>query len=258
MELKFAVLVLTLLYCGLVNAQIYDVLKFGAKGDGTTDDSKAFVEAWKSMCSSGGENKTLLIPSENTFLLQPLVFQGPCKSSSVQVQFDGKIVAPINKAAWTDSETQIWVGFNGIIGLTVTGSGMIDGRGSSFWEPGLSASKRPTQLRFQGCSNLQIIGITSVNSPRNHISISNCKDVDITKIELVAPDLSPNTDGVNIADSSNVNIFDTKIGTVWEVLEKMEKNLKLRMFSWLIAFLIRLIMELELRHGRMEKDMQEI
>ena len=47
---------------------------------------KAFVEAWKAMCSSGGSNKTLLIPSDNTFLLQPLVFQGPCNSPSVQVK----------------------------------------------------------------------------------------------------------------------------------------------------------------------------
>jgi len=38
------------------------------------------------MCGSGGNSKTFLIPSNQTFLLQPLTFQGPCKSPSVQVK----------------------------------------------------------------------------------------------------------------------------------------------------------------------------
>lgn len=58
-----------------------------------------------------------------------------------------------------------------------------------------------------------ITGITSFNSPKNHISISECKRVKITKIKLVAPGDSPNTDGINISGSSDVNIYDTVIGT---------------------------------------------
>ncbi|WZZ73230.1 hypothetical protein YC2023_084600 [Brassica napus] len=197
------VFVLTLVNFGFVNGQIYDVLKFGAEGDGTTDDSKAFVEAWKAMCSSGGSNKTLLIPSDNTFLLQPLVFQGPCNSPSVQVQLDGKIVAPLNKAAWSDLKSYEWVSFHKIIGLTVLGSGTINGRGSSFWE----------QLHFKGCNNLEINGITSFDSPRNHISIRDCRQVKITQIKIIAPGDSPNTDGIDISTSTDVEIYDTIVGT---------------------------------------------
>ncbi|RID60560.1 hypothetical protein BRARA_F03708 [Brassica rapa] len=197
------VFVLTLVNFEFVNSQIYDVLKFGAEGDGTTDDSKAFVEAWKAMCSSGGSNKTLLIPSDNTFLLQPLVFQGPCNSPSVQVQLDGKIVAPLNKAAWSGLKSYEWVSFHKIIGLTVLGSGTINGRGSSFWE----------QLHFKGCNNLEINGITSFDSPRNHISIRDCRQVKITQIKLIAPGDSPNTDGIDISTSTNVEIYDTIVGT---------------------------------------------
>jgi len=50
------------------------------------------------------------------------------------MQFDGKIVAPINKAAWSESKLFRWVSFKEIIGLTVNGSGTIHGRGSSFWK----------------------------------------------------------------------------------------------------------------------------
>ncbi|XP_013603899.1 PREDICTED: probable polygalacturonase At3g15720 [Brassica oleracea var. oleracea] len=207
------VFVLTLVNFGILNGQVYDVLKFGAKGDGTTDDSEAFVEAWKAMCSSGGSNKTLLVPSDNTFLLQPLVFQGPCNSLSVQVQLEGKIVAPLNKAAWSDFKSYEWVCFNKIIGLTVRGSGTITGHGSSFWEANLPASKRPTQLHFEGCNNLEINGITSFDSPRNHISIHDCRQVKITQIKLIAPGDSPNTDGIDISASTDVEIYDTIVGT---------------------------------------------
>ncbi|KAF8080146.1 hypothetical protein N665_0972s0007 [Sinapis alba] len=198
-----AVFLFTLLNFCFVNGKVYDVLQFGAKGDGTTDDSKAFVEAWKAMCGSGGSNKTLLIPSNNTFLLQPLVFQGPCNSASVRVEFKGNVVAPINKAAWSDYKSYQWVSFKQIIGLTVIGSGTINGRGSSFWK----------QLHFQGCNNLTIMGITSFDSPKNHISICDCIHVKITQIKLFAPDDSPNTDGIDISTSRDVEIYDTVVGT---------------------------------------------
>lgn len=38
-----AVFLLTLLHFGLVNGQTYDVLQFGAKGDGFTDDSQVLL-----------------------------------------------------------------------------------------------------------------------------------------------------------------------------------------------------------------------
>ncbi|XP_019097740.1 PREDICTED: probable polygalacturonase At3g15720 [Camelina sativa] len=155
------------------------------------------------MCGSGGNPKTLLIPSNKTFLLQPLLFQGPCKSPSVQVKFDGMIVAPRDKTAWSDYKSSQWISFKKIFGLTVNGSGSIDGRGSSFWK----------QLYFKKCNDLNIIGITSFNSPRNHIAIIKCKRVKITKIKLVAPKDSPNTDGIDISQSSDVDIYDTVIGT---------------------------------------------
>lgn len=50
-------------------------------------------------------------------------------------QFNGNIVAPHNKEAWSSEYKLLrWISFNGIIGLTVNGSGTIDGRGSSFWQ----------------------------------------------------------------------------------------------------------------------------
>ncbi|KAK8544738.1 hypothetical protein V6N13_045817 [Hibiscus sabdariffa] len=69
------------------NAQHYfDVGKFGAVGDGKTDDSPAFLKAWEAVCGARGETATLKIPADKIFLLYPLEFAGPCKSSSIHIQ----------------------------------------------------------------------------------------------------------------------------------------------------------------------------
>ncbi|CAA7061551.1 unnamed protein product [Microthlaspi erraticum] len=126
---KFCISILISFLCfALVNGQNYNVLNFGAKGDGQTDDSKAFVKTWSAACGGGEDIKTLLIPAGKTFLLQPIVFQGPCRSKSIKVQLDGIIVAPSNKEAWSNLKSQRWIGFSTVSGLTIVGSGTINGR----------------------------------------------------------------------------------------------------------------------------------
>lgn len=68
-------------------------------------------------------------------------------------------------------------------------------------------------LHINQCDNLRISGITSIDSPKNHISIHECKNVAISNINLIAPEESPNTDGIDISDSASVNIFDSTIQT---------------------------------------------
>ncbi|CAN8229263.1 unnamed protein product [Cochlearia groenlandica] len=202
MEVIIRISFLISIFCfGLVNGQNYNVLDFGAEGNGQTDDSQAFVKAWEATCGGEGSIQTLIIPSNKTYLLQPIVFQGPCKSSSIQVQLDGVIVAPSNIESWQKSE--IWISFSNVFGLMLVGSGSINGHGSSFWEA----------LHMDKCDNLKIDGITSIDSPKNHISIKACKIVAISNINLIAPEDSPNTDGIDISDSTNINVFDSTIQT---------------------------------------------
>ncbi|RZC12806.1 hypothetical protein D0Y65_012523, partial [Glycine soja] len=47
----------------------FNVVSYGAKGDGKTDDSQ--------------ETATLDIPGGKTFMLQPVSFQGPCKPETM-------------------------------------------------------------------------------------------------------------------------------------------------------------------------------
>lgn len=48
---------------------------------------KAFVKAWQNVCSGATQGTpTLLIPIGKTFMLQPVVFQGPCISTNVNIK----------------------------------------------------------------------------------------------------------------------------------------------------------------------------
>ncbi|KAI4376168.1 hypothetical protein MLD38_013959 [Melastoma candidum] len=203
------------------SADIYDVLDFGAKGDGS-DDSQAFVKAWEAACQDDG-SPTFLVPGRNTFKLTPTVFPGPCRFKSVKVQIDGTLVAPTSITEWKDCPLDSWLLFADLSNLDVYGKGMINGHGSNWWDKSpaqlpmgyrfTSCSGRPTALRFHHCQNLTLSGLRSINSPRNHISINMCTHVTISYIQLIAPDESPNTDGINLSSSSDINIHHSSITT---------------------------------------------
>lgn len=48
------------------------------------------------------------------------------------VQLDGKIIAPTGSSAWGSGLLQ-WLEFKSLKGITIKGKGIIDGRGSVWW-----------------------------------------------------------------------------------------------------------------------------
>ncbi|KAI3716275.1 hypothetical protein L6452_23501 [Arctium lappa] len=206
----------------LVSTSIFDVTKYGAKGNGKTDDSPAFMKAWKAACEapSNVRRSILLIPARRTFLLRPISFNGPCKPSSIYVQVSGNIIGPTKKTDWIGSHIDTWLEFTRVNGLTVSGNGRIDGQGPIWWEnacigtptPGTTCHA-PAALMFKRCNGLRLNGLTHINSPRVHVTITACNGVIISNLRIIAPETSPNTDGINIASSTNVKIRDSIIGT---------------------------------------------
>jgi len=68
-------------------------------------------------------------------------------------------------------------------------------------------------LHFSECNNLLVSGLTHINSPKNHISLNRCNGSLISKLHFIAPDESPNTDGIDISYSSNILIKNSKMET---------------------------------------------
>ncbi|PIA42471.1 hypothetical protein AQUCO_02000130v1 [Aquilegia coerulea] len=183
------------------------VLDYGAVGDGETDDSQAFLKAWDSICESEEVSPRLIIPAGKTFLLNPVHFQGPCKAPNVRVSVEGNIIAP-EMSKWNNGDESRWLGFFNVNGLIVTGSGQVDGNGQSWWG---CAGK--STIVFHNCHNLQLRGLTFIDSPKNHISINDVHGATISNLHITAPEDSENTDGIDISESTNIEIRDLIIGT---------------------------------------------
>ncbi|KAI4332012.1 hypothetical protein L6164_016955 [Bauhinia variegata] len=191
------------------DAYAFNVTDYGAAGDGLTDDSQAFLKAWTDVCSANASAATLEVPPGKTFLLKPVRFNGPCSFSSVHFQLKGNIIAP--NSTWEDGGEENWISFSDVEGLVIDGGGQINGQGSVWWNA--CDKKSDNALFIHNCNNLQLTGIHHLNSARNHISISHCDNTNIYNLTITAPQDSPNTDGIDIASSSHINIKHTTIST---------------------------------------------
>ncbi|CAI9092940.1 OLC1v1028314C2 [Oldenlandia corymbosa var. corymbosa] len=221
----------------------FNVLDFGAKGDGITDDTKAFEAAWASACKV--EASTIIVPSDYTFLVGPISFSGPYCQHNIVFQLDGTIIAPTNTSPWGSGTLQ-WIQFTKLVGITVQGSGTIDGRGEVWWQDAPledlidSESKlivplnrtiggntwipvngslggkmpriKPTALRFYGSFNATVTGITIQNSPQCHLKFDNCVGVSVYNFTVTSPGDSPNTDGIHLQNSKDVLIRSANLG----------------------------------------------
>ncbi|KAJ4960975.1 hypothetical protein NE237_020885 [Protea cynaroides] len=207
------------------HTNVFSLLDYGAVGDGFTDDTQAFQEAWNGVCSSSVPSPVLHVHPDKTFLLHPLVLQGPCKSNNISVEIQGTIVAPSDISEWKcDSDEGTyncpsWLTFENVNDLYIIGGegkSTIDGRGQKWWD--LSCHKAgcgqlPMMLIVRNSNNVHINHLNIVNSPVMHLIIFSSKWVYIHNINIEAPKRSPNTDGLHISHSQNVFVYDSHIGT---------------------------------------------
>jgi len=195
--------------------EVFDVKSFGAKGDGVTDDTKAFEAAWQAACNK--ESSVLHVPSQSRFRVGALSFSGPCQSNIV-FKVDGTLIAPMNPRSWDSSNLLQWILITKVRDITVTGNGLMDAQGEQWWQlneesygsslPGV----QPTSLRFYGSSNVIVQGITITNSPRCHLKFDSCTSVSVANVTISSPANSPNTDGIHLQNSQHVEIQHSSIG----------------------------------------------
>ncbi|XP_019463190.1 PREDICTED: probable polygalacturonase At3g15720 [Lupinus angustifolius] len=185
----------------------YNVMNYGANVDGKSDDSNAFLSAWKKACEAEGM-QTLVIPKGKVFMLKNLVLKGPCKATKIHIQLLGKIVAP-TKDQWGEDKTHL-ITISKVNSLTIDGGGYIEGNGNTWWETCKKCS-RPRLLRFSSCKDLSVSSLHITNSPGAHISINNCEHAKFINMNINAPGNSPNTDGYDISNSKNIVFEDSTI-----------------------------------------------
>ncbi|KAK7287270.1 hypothetical protein RIF29_00468 [Crotalaria pallida] len=187
----------------------YNVMDYGAHGNGKFDDSRAFLRAWHDTCGAEGTT-TLIIPKGKVFMVTSLELKGPCEATRVRIQVQGEIVAP-TMDEWVGDRSH-WIIISYVNSLTIDGGGHIEGHGSLWWQKCRSCP-RPGLLFFHACNDLSVSYLSLTNSPGYHMAINGCERARFFHINVHAPADSPNTDGFDISSSNNIVIEDSTIGT---------------------------------------------
>uniref|UniRef100_A0A803MF11 Polygalacturonase-like n=1 Tax=Chenopodium quinoa TaxID=63459 RepID=A0A803MF11_CHEQI len=174
----------------------YDVVNLGAKPNSNSDSSKALEAAWNITCDSTGES-TIHIPEGEYFVPKSLKFSGKgCQSSKINFVINRTLKAPSDFRVLQNSKT--WVLFEHVNGLTLSG-GVFDAAGAKLWNckrSGKEACPRGVEsLGFVNSQNIEINGITSLDSQLYHIGIDDCQNVNVKGVTISASGHSPNTDG---------------------------------------------------------------
>ncbi|KAJ4841178.1 hypothetical protein Tsubulata_015536 [Turnera subulata] len=191
---------------------VYNVIKYGAIADGKTDISQAILKAWDQACHSKGTN-VLLIP-RRTFMSRQVALKGPC-NGPIHFTVRGVLLAPTDLSSL---HLNPWISFQYIDRLTINGGGKLNGQGPSAW-PYNDCSRNPkcfqlpVSVRMDFLTHSQIRNITLIDSKSAHLTIFGCKNLKIKNIQISAPGDSPNTDGIDIGGSQNIQILDSQIGT---------------------------------------------
>ena len=109
-------------------AMTYDVVSLGAKADGTTDSTQAFVSAWTKAC--GSTNPATIYVPVGKFYLKQVVFNGPCNNNAIIMRIDGTLVAPSDYSVLGNKAN--WLVFEHVDGVTISG-GVLDAQGTALW-----------------------------------------------------------------------------------------------------------------------------
>ncbi|CAI9103051.1 OLC1v1001479C1 [Oldenlandia corymbosa var. corymbosa] len=197
-----------------LTSYVVNVDNFGAAANGS-DDTQAFMKAWEKACCTRGS--ILLVPEKKEYHLKQIIFEGPCESG-ITVRIQGNITASKDKSDF-QKDPKFWIKFQNLTNFTVDGGGVIIGNGHVWWSKSCKLNKKqpcvraPTALLFSNCTNLKVMLIQIENAQQMHLKFLGCENVEVSNLKIKSPGKSPNTDGIHVTGSTNVQILNSEIGT---------------------------------------------
>ena len=203
-----------------------DVRLFGARGDGTSDDTDAIERAILYLPAGG----RLVFPA-GTYLSRPLILKSHITleftSGAVLLGWTERADYPIVPGAvqsLTDGEDVCFAGFEGQTmpmyqslltaqyaeDITLVGPGRVDGNAqrSDFWVNFKSfPAARPRLMFFNRCEGVTVHGVHACNSPSWQLHPFYSRHVRFYDMLISAPKNSPNTDAIDPESCDGVDII---------------------------------------------------
>ncbi|KAL2327031.1 hypothetical protein Fmac_020458 [Flemingia macrophylla] len=68
-------------------------------------------------------------------------------------------------------------------------------------------------LTFHKCNNIIVEDLTIKNGQQIHVSFRDSENVNASSLTVTAPEASPNTDGIHVTNTQNIQISSSVIGT---------------------------------------------
>ncbi|PHT47841.1 hypothetical protein CQW23_12049 [Capsicum baccatum] len=221
------------------DSPVFNVLDYGAVGNGYNDSTSAFNLTWAAACTSSSSSPTMYVPSDNTFLLHPLMLRGPCLSPDITIVINGTIIPPYRgwRWRWIDTHCIKWICIKNVNGLSVRGSGrIIYGEPPEWWE--VQDRMRPTSLmplpkiiatqvfEIAHSKNISLSGLKFMDSHNTSVHLNNVTSARIFNITIA--ESSYNADGIHVSGSKDVTIDHCRIATVGDCISIVDGSFNLK------------------------------
>ena len=186
----------------------FNVVAFGATGDGVADNTTNIQAALNAARASGGG--AVVFPA-GTFLSGPLTLP-----SRINLHLDPGArltMLPLGRYPGGRTRNQTFITADRQSDLEISGGGVIDGQGAAWWTEFRTDRSlvRPMLLNFYSCNRLFIHDVTFTSPPDHHCGVRHDSgNITLSNLTVSTSPDSPNTDGLNLA-GTNILVLDCHI-----------------------------------------------
>ncbi len=197
---------------------VFNILNYGAIGNACTLNTTAIQAAIEACSQLGGG--TVYVPA-GVYVTGSIALESNITlfidAGATLLGSEDKNDYPIIDGRWEGIDQKTYAPLirgSNLSHIAVVGRGTVDGRGAYWWKmfrAGTLEYPRPRLIGFTNCTNVLITGITLTNSPSWTVNPVRCDNVTMSRLTILNPANSPNTDGLNPDSCRNVRISDCHI-----------------------------------------------
>lgn len=194
------------------DAPVFNVLDYGAVGDGKTSDTAAIQKAIDA-ATKAGKNARVLVKGGHKYLIGTLVLK---PNIDFHLEGDAELLVSTDQKDYTAEAAAIVA--RDAHNLTISGTGSINGRALEFmshfdeenewWIP---KDFRPKLFILTACNNLKVRDITIEKAPIWSLHMIGCENVLVDGIKIRNNLDVPNCDGIDPDHCRNVDIRNCHI-----------------------------------------------